>query len=1644
MISKTKKEKIDFTKVTKFYKVWINKGLTRKEINKLFNMKYNINFKNVKEMKHLSTLINEAYSKKRDLSTIPSFYLRGLEKGNSIDVINDEFFKVYDISQVNSNDWILIESGIKRAMLLHTDPILNKSKKNAIGVDIMKNTFRELYSKGMIYIYKHPLTTLEKYLNLTNVNSGELSPYEKNKYLKELKNIISEINEDIKSNKIKENNNEPPKNKLHFKDFIRTVGKITKKNLIPILRSYQDLYDIKLDMEQIVKYSKIMEKIIQENIRKLAMKGPRGEKVIKKLFVDYYGKKHRFSIPSNWISYKTFNDVKLLKSITEDTILYNLVKGPVIGVWKRIKGGTILTRKNKYTWYFELKEGEQKPNVFNFAQEINKTFLHHLLTLKTFDVKGDIEENGLIVPLQIASIYEANAIIRFVYSQKTGGYNPRRTISISPSAIQFNQSMAHAVIPSDSNFGSENKLDLNYFKAVTTDFNIVIYFINEKSKKELVKVGGGCNKGLTGEEIHMYNRVILSPINYMGNNCLVSCLLYITRLTTHKNYSLKQMERLYFLGNNQRKMGKYIAFEQLNWFENHFLTNIYVFKGIGSIQANYNLSRIYSPTSPNENYGNICLLFKNNHYSIIENDKDLIANLKKNYFSCFQHHDIKNINKMVKFKSHPNVTELDLIIALDYETVTSKITGDIIQISCTLTTLTGTEFLNFDYRKKGHDYYLDKTVVYYNFNKYNTQKDIDLNKFNVSADVFKYFCSLSSIYPHATTCTLITFNGGNFDYPLLFQYFDYIQYPMRPFMVKGAIMSCEFVIGKITFNITDICRFTGPISLNKACNDFITHPKKMEDYKDELLQLSTIYNNCDDGLISHMNSFDPKTKLRYIVKFTDYNIIDAFCLIDLALILQRNYLKYYKKNILHKSINTIQGIGTPVFLRTCYNDKGECITKLPYCHNRSTYDMVRESANGGRVQPFLGKIHFKYHIAEKIEEQKQIVIEDAHSLYPGVMESCPFPTGFSYCELDPQNFYYPERFGVYQCTIIHQRLKWKYQKMSGEVPANYFINPDTGKPLFPEINDILIGQDMSLIKDIPYAPVFAPFLNNENTYNYNYRGRHDRVLNNVDINEIRRRGGEVILHYGHVWKNSTTTMFKEFLETPKKRKLFLDAFNYQYKYIEKHMTDFKAHKFDNIVNDNISIEQLEYLFKQCEKYIIYEPNLGLRGCDKNIMNILSGALIMKLFATSTSYINNLEEEIQFINEHGAPIDTSNYPFLTGANKKTFDINTAKPIILGSLIYSFARLWMYETQWGSYPCLYCATDSSMMFYNDWNHFQDTFPHLMSTTDFCKFEIEAKGDEIFVIRNHLYAVIDNRRKKIVTAKIGGIYKSNARVYFDGMQYTPPNTLKKQIKPFLQDRRTKTIGYTYIHKNGSEKGEYVFEVTKKMFLGFMIDEEIYFKSFEMKKNCKQHFGLKSGHKITTFNHKAKLKYKNQFNQGVNILKAHNRIIFKCILAYIIQYCCSKQYLLCLNNDKIANFFHTQLLLKYTKKVFLNFYKLSTTKRTILGLISSNTSKSKKDNPCFRKMDLNLYIKFDNEEYLTLFAFDKNLSKSYIKKVNEEHFMNKRLALLKSTQLPPNIIDTVISMIKHNKKTHKTEKTFDFDKKHLEINYIPPYIQQ
>jgi hypothetical protein len=221
----------------------------------------------------------------------------------------------------------------------------------------------------------------------------------------------------------------------------------------------------------------------------------------------------------------------------------------------------------------------------------------------------------------------------------------------------------------------------------------------------------------------------------------------------------------------------------------------------------------------------------------------------------------------------------------------------------------------------------------------------------------------------------------------------------------------------------------------------------------------------------------------------------------------------------------------------------------------------------------------------------------------------------------------------------------------------------------------------------------------------------DAVLTSVDIEEIKKHGGEVEVGKGYFWHKSSKNMFKKYFTGPAVEKQRQDAL--------------KAEKSP-------------------------EYNSALRECCKLLMNCLTGKVAQRERQGVSKIVKGAKAQHRFLSSHD---DVEVFPLyaetliMTGVPKGTpWKKQNAKPCFIACFIYSYARRCLYDMIPWAY---YCDTDSALMTIDDVKEFQEQRPH--------RFPEEGKEAEFGHVAEELTekGVADNYKAYLIQPKTYAVF-------------------------------------------------------------------------------------------------------------------------------------------------------------------------------------------------------------------------------------------------------------------------------------------------
>lgn len=847
----------------------------------------------------------------------------------------------------------------------------------------------------------------------------------------------------------------------------------------------------------------------------------------------------------------------------------------------------------------------------------------------------------------------------------------------------------------DSDFSSADKSRPNVkvvLKFGATDFRLfpldvlmnegVSFAIDDFANQETSGWGGSDAQGIDGESLvslgnldMTFFRIILTGSPSAGakdDSGIKSRWFFLDQIKTNKNECLegalkrflKMSERVHTIRVMMVELGMGIemdmpiTLEQLKIYEFQHQVNIevyvdkpHIYKG----EEEYNLiregSKMFDKTMK--------LLILNNHYYLIKSPKKNIKDVSrtdlrllgydkdgnKSVIKLIEEANAKQEGKNIKDKK-------EMVVIFDNETIFDRLDDNFLKVYGVAWFVWDIN-TPFDYNSGWN---ADKTD-----NKYHYEPYCYYEKGENCLDKFIKFLlnpPVDIIYRP------MGFNNSRFDNYSFCESAMKFQVLEDVFMADGSILYAR--INGIK-NVWDASRFLVGQSLNNACKNYGTNPKKQPDLINHYEVQCWYENNGWEGLNKLL---DDKPELVL------YNKIDCICLLDLIQKMRSAYLELFREdvlenltissmgfNILKKKwdgkqdyiIKRIKEMGYNNLDEMSKNDKKELqeeIKTLKPKHNiikAKTFKddlFMRRSMVGGRTQSFYGKLDIKMPIA----------MCDVKSLYPTVMGSygkndCPFPYGM-YKETKG---YVRNKLGIYRVDIIHQRCKWK-----------------NSSPIMSAFNRVKceVGKDLHRI----YAPCVIARRTKDNPLDWFYRGKQESIyLTSVDIDVLRWATEDdncVKIYEGFYWGETKKDIFTDFLEPAKQEK----------------------------TNQDILKSKDSPLYNQAKR----------EGC-KMLSNSVSGKLLEEihedvgsLFTTKNYCKMESDEGIYQLDIHNFGCG---FAYLTGKKRASvvFDAmkdDKKKPAYLGMFVYAYARKLMYQELLSKYLVLYMDTDSACMPLFEW--------------------------------------------------------------------------------------------------------------------------------------------------------------------------------------------------------------------------------------------------------------------------------------------------------------------------------------------------------
>ena len=596
------------------------------------------------------------------------------------------------------------------------------------------------------------------------------------------------------------------------------------------------------------------------------------------------------------------------------------------------------------------------------------------------------------------------------------------------------------------------------------------------------------------------------------------------------------------------------------------------------------------------------------------------------------------------------------------------------------------------------------------------------------------------------------------------------------FLADGSILYTRITGIK---NVWDASRFLVGMSLDKACKSYKTNPKKMPDLINHY-EIQCYYElNGWKGLTDLLDSKE---------ELVLYNKIDCICLASLVQKMRNAYLEMFDEDVFNNL--TISSMGYKILCdkwdgkkdktKELYNtlstdSKGnisksdgewlrEQIKGYKPKHNiykANNYDddyFHRRSIVAGRTQSFFGKLDLSMPLA----------MCDVKSLYPTIMGSyaddCPMPYG-KYYKTDK---YVPNKLGIYNVKIIHQRCKWKgHDKM---MDAFKRVNKETGK-------------NLSTI----YAPNVIAKRSEDKPLDWFHKGIiEDIVLTSVDIEVLKWATEDencIIIGKGHYWEESKSDLFIDFIEPAKAEKTNQDKL----KESGSELYNPAMREGCKLSLNSVSGKLLEAIHEDTSKIFNINNYREMEQDDKIT------ELMIQDFGCGFAVINGKKEKQDVFND-------------TKREKR-------KPAYLGMFVYSYSRKLMYEKLLSKYLCLYMDTDSACMPLFEWERCmgENKDNGLINTGEFGCLEEEVNytdketgkyypANRLIAISPKNYAVLNDAKEEMSKRKFKGVRKTD--VWLPLSYFASEEDKANNILGYSKDEKGKLIGSAVDFIRGNKK--------------------------------------------------------------------------------------------------------------------------------------------------------------------------------------------------------------------------------------------------
>lgn len=274
---------------------------------------------------------------------------------------------------------------------------------------------------------------------------------------------------------------------------------------------------------------------------------------------------------------------------------------------------------------------------------------------------------------------------------------------------------------------------------------------------------------------------------------------------------------------------------------------------------------------------------------------------------------------------------------------------------------------------------------------------------------------------------------------------------------------------------------------------------------------------------------------------------------------------------------------------------------------------------------------------------------------------------------------------------------------------------------FPKSTQLYIKDKIGVYNVIIYSQPkhnIIPMRHKDKPLDWNYKGKMECVLTSIDIQCLLRHHCIIEVKDGIYWEESTNKLFDTYFESIVKEKLRQD--------------ELKKNDFDDY-------------------------NESIREMCKLLMNVLSGKLAQRIFVKETCLCRNAGDVDKFFSR--TMKDTQKFVKIYNAYIAEGDVNKGPtmPSIYGTLIYAYARSYMYDMVISKVDTLYgMDTDSAFISKDDFNKLDK---HIIGT-EFGQFKVEYKDFDAIFIAPKCYVFYDPQG--IVKQRFKGISIGKDKLY------------------------------------------------------------------------------------------------------------------------------------------------------------------------------------------------------------------------------------------------------------------------------------------